>query len=61
MGRNFCPMESISSITLTLLTLRLAEPILPPWTEKKIDSCSREKHPVLPMARGICSTFSTRH
>ena len=35
-------MESISSITLTLLTLRLAEPILPPWTEKKIDSCSRE-------------------
>ena len=43
MGRNFCPMESISSITLTLLTLRLAEPILPPWTEKKIDSCSREK------------------
>ena len=35
-------MESISSITRGLLTLRLAEPILPPWTETKIDSCLRD-------------------
>src|SRR5262249_54376400 len=54
LARNFCPMESISSITL-------AEPILPPWTQKKIDSCSREKNGLLAMARGICSTFSTTH
>ena len=31
--------ETFPLSRVTLLTLRLAEPILPPWTEKKIDSC----------------------
>ncbi len=43
-----------------LLTLRLAGLILPPWTEKKIDSCLREAAaPRMP--RASCSTFATGH